>query len=53
MDVLKWSAPFLADCISQMFYAMLSQHNEIYDKDEESAKLDEPLEIKGEINNLL
>lgn len=24
MDVFAWSAPFLAECVNQMFYAMLT-----------------------------
>ena len=41
MDVLHWSAPFLCDCVSKMFYALLSQHNEIYSADKEKDHLDE------------
>jgi len=53
MDVFSWSAPFLCECVSQMFYSMLSQHNEIYDREEEKDKLDEQEVVTAEINNLL
>lgn len=35
MDVFAWSAPFLAECVNQMFYAMLSQSTSIYNAEEE------------------
>ena len=41
MDVLAWSVPFLCDCVTKMFYALLSQHNEIYDHEKEKHNLDE------------
>ena len=50
MDVLAWSAPFLADCITQMFYAMLSQSASFYDAEEEKENLDKKFEVKEEIN---
>jgi len=40
MDVLQWSAPFLADCVTKMFYALLSKNSEIYDAKEEEGNLD-------------
>ena len=36
MDALEWSAPFLAECVSKMFYCLLSRHNTIYDGDKEN-----------------
>jgi len=55
MDVLHWSVPFLCDCITKMFYALLSQHNEIYDAEAERDKLDEKpaAEVAAEVNLLL
>jgi hypothetical protein len=55
MDVLHWSVPFLCDCISKMFYALLSQHNEIYDAEAERHRLDEKpaAEVTAEVNLLL
>ena len=45
MDVLVWSAPFLADCVTKMFYSLLSKNTEIYDAKEEEEKLDDPPQI--------
>ena len=36
MDALHWSVPFLCDCVSKMFYALLSQKNQIYDASKEN-----------------
>lgn len=36
MDCLEWSAPFLAECVSKMFFALLSRHNTIYDATKEN-----------------
>jgi len=36
MDCIIWSAPFLADCVTKMFYALLSQKNTIYNREEEN-----------------
>jgi|TARA_B110000285_G_C14718247_1_gene420935 hypothetical protein len=50
MDVLHWSIPFLCDCVSKMFYALLSRSTTIYDAEKEKENLDEvPTEedIKG------
>ena len=53
MDVLAWSAPFLADCVTQMFYAMLSQATDFYDHETEKDNLDKKFEINTEIHSLL
>lgn len=41
MDVFAWSAPFLAECVSQMFYAMLSRSTTVYNHEEEKQSLDQ------------
>lgn len=46
MDCLAWSAPFLADCVSKMFFALLSRHNTIYDANKED--LDNEEEFRPE-----
>lgn len=41
LDVLQWSIPFLCDCVSKMFYALLSRSTTIYDAEEEKDHLDD------------
>ena len=41
MDCLEWSAPFLADCVSKMFFSLLSRHNTIFDGDKDNIDDDE------------
>lgn len=36
MDVLQWSVPFLCDCVSKMFYSLLSHSTTIYDPETEN-----------------
>jgi serine/threonine-protein phosphatase 2B catalytic subunit len=41
MDVLHWSVPFLCDCVSKMFYSLLSHSTTIYDAEAEAENLEE------------
>ena len=38
MDVLTWSAPFLCDCVSKMFYQLLSHSTTIYKAEDENVE---------------
>lgn len=44
MDALEWSAPFLADCVSKMFFSLLSRHNTIYDPNKEDLDKEDEFE---------
>ena len=52
MDCLAWSVPFLADCVTKMFYALLSRHNTLYDGSKENLDDDQEFE-KEKIQALL
>ena len=41
MDVLQWSIPFLCDCVSKMFYSLISRSTTIYDAEAEKDHLDD------------
>jgi len=44
MDAIEWSAPFLADCVSKMFFSLLSRHNTIYDANKEDLDKEDEFE---------
>lgn len=53
MDVFAWSAPFVTECVSQMFYTMLSQSLTIYNRKEEDTTLGETFVVQDEVKGLL
>ena len=55
--MFSWSVPFLCDCVTKMFYALLSRHNQIYDEEKEKEALakdeSDPKAILGKIRQAL